>query len=77
MQACVTRLQELTKIAPVEPKDWALDDELECYPQNRPSAAAADGMCMNCFQLQAFLKDGARNIFTATLSEAEAQHFNL
>ncbi|KAL3146493.1 hypothetical protein ABBQ32_000748 [Trebouxia sp. C0010 RCD-2024] len=29
---------------------------------------------MNCYHLQAFLKDGAENVFTATLSRAEAEH---
>ena len=72
MQACIARLEELTKTAPLEPKDWALDDELKC--DTKDSSSAADGLCMNCCRLQAFLKDAARSVFTATLSRVEAQH---
>ncbi|KAL3149683.1 hypothetical protein ABBQ38_013515 [Trebouxia sp. C0009 RCD-2024] len=76
MQACIARLEELTKSVPQEPKEWAFDDELECYAETRPSAPAADEMSMNCCQLQAFLEDGARKVFTATLSRAEVDHLD-
>ncbi|KAL3149674.1 hypothetical protein ABBQ38_013506 [Trebouxia sp. C0009 RCD-2024] len=72
MQACIARLEELTRSAPQEPKDWALDDELRCDIKDSPSAA--NGMCMNCNQLQAFLKDGSESVFITTLSKAEAEH---
>ena len=72
MQACIAKLEELTKSAPQKRNDWVLDDELRCDGKDSPSAA--DGVCMNCFHLQAFLKDGARNVFTATLNRAEAEY---
>ncbi|KAL3146515.1 hypothetical protein ABBQ32_000765 [Trebouxia sp. C0010 RCD-2024] len=72
MQACIARLEELTRSAPQKPKDWALDVRVEC--DAKEGTHAADELCMNCSRLQEFLQDAARTVFTATLSRAEAQH---
>lgn len=65
MQACIARLEELTKHVPQKPKDWASDVKLQC----RDNPSAADGLCITCQRYQDFLRDGSRNVFTATMDE--------
>lgn len=74
LQACIARLEELTKDAPQKPKDWACDATLNCDAKVSPSAD--EGLCTTCCRFQAFLRDGTSRIFTATLSIAEFRHLS-
>ena len=74
LQACIARLEDLTKDAPETPKDWACDAKLRCDAKDSPSAV--EGLCLTCCQFQAFLRDGTRRVFTATLNRAEFRHLS-
>ena len=67
VRACIARLEELTKDVPQKPKDWACDAKLQCRPKD--STSEADGLCVVCQRYQAFLRDGSRNVFTASMDE--------
>ena len=67
LQACIARLEELTKDTPQKPKDWACHATLECDAKDSPSANR--GLCKTCCRSQAFLRDGSITVFTGTWDE--------
>ena len=67
LQACITRLEEMTKNAPQKPKDWACDAKLTCHAKDGPSAD--EGLCKICCRFQAFLRDGSSSVFSGTMNE--------
>ena len=74
LQACIARLEDLTKDAPQKPKDWACHAKLSCDIKDSPSAV--EGLCLICCQFQAFLRDGSSSVFTAALNRAEFHHLS-
>ena len=74
LQACIARLEDMTKNAPQEPKDWACNAELRCDAKDNPSAV--EGLCMSCCRFQAFMRDGTNRVFTATFNQVVFRHLS-